>query len=81
MGADMTMVSLATEDRLRTLERLRDRLAEELDVSGDARAVVLLATRLQDVLREIDALLPVTMSSPADRIAARRAERRKRSSA
>jgi hypothetical protein len=28
MGRDMTMVSLNTADRRRTLERLRDRLAE-----------------------------------------------------
>ena len=32
MGTDMTMVSLKTADRLRTLERARDRLAEQVDV-------------------------------------------------
>ena len=56
MGREMTMISLNTADRVRTLERLRDRLAEQLDVVESSRDVCALARRLQAVLKEIDDL-------------------------
>ena len=37
MGREMTMVCLATSDRFRTFERLRDRLAEQIDVVESSR--------------------------------------------
>ena len=53
MGTDMTMVSLKTADRLRTLERARDRLAEQVDVCEGLRDLALLVARLQSVMAEI----------------------------
>jgi hypothetical protein len=37
LGTDMRLVSVKTSDRLATLERLRDRLAEQIDVTPSAR--------------------------------------------
>ena len=43
MGREMTLVSLNTSDRVRTLERLRDRIAEQIDVIESSRDVASLA--------------------------------------
>jgi hypothetical protein len=45
----MRLVSVKTSDRLATLERLRDRLAEQIDVTPSARDLALLSTRLESV--------------------------------
>ena len=74
MGTDMTMVSV-TEDRLSALKRMRARLAEQVDVCGDERALCLLMTRLQDVMREIAELDAEGERCAADEIAARRQAR------
>jgi hypothetical protein len=72
----MTLVSMQTSNRLRTLERLRDRLAEQIDSCPSARDLALLGTRLQSVLAEIAELKPSQELGPADQIAARRAKRK-----
>jgi hypothetical protein len=74
-GMDMTLVSMKTSDRLATLQRLRDRLAEQIDVCPSARDLALLSTRLEAVLSQIDVLLPVEVSA-ADEIRKRREQRR-----
>jgi hypothetical protein len=79
-GVDMTVVALKTSDRLRTLERLRDRLAEQCDIREGSRDLALLAARLQSVLTEIDELAPGDGLSPVDEILRRREERRRRGS-
>jgi hypothetical protein len=76
MGRDMTMVSLNTADRRRTLERLRDRLAEQLDVIESSRDVCALGRQLQAVLNELDDLPESRPVSKADEIAERRRQRR-----
>ncbi len=48
-GLDATLVSMQTKDRLRTLERLRDRLAEEIDATDSLHNLERLAARLQCV--------------------------------
>ena len=60
-------MSMKTSDRLATLERLRDRLAEQIDVCPSARDLALLSTRLEAVLSQIDELRPVEVSA-ADEI-------------
>jgi len=40
-------------DRLKTLQALRDRLAEEIDRTASARDVAALSARLTDVLEQI----------------------------
>ena len=75
LGVPMTLVSMQTSDRLRTLERLRDRIAEEIDATDSAHHVERLAARLTAVLAEIDAL-PGDEMGAADQIAARRQARR-----
>jgi hypothetical protein len=67
-------VSLKTDDRLRTLERLRDRIAEQIDVTPSARDLALLSTRLESVLGQIDELLPTEGAAAGD--AAQRLGRR-----
>jgi hypothetical protein len=52
----MTVVSGNTDDRYLTLQRLRDRLAEQLDVIESSRDVCALARRLQAVMKEHDDL-------------------------
>ena len=76
MGTEMQMVSLATHDRVRTLERLRDRLAEEIDVIESSRDLAVLASRLQAVMAELDYLPASQPLSKADEIAERRRQRR-----
>ena len=76
MGREMTLVSLNTSDRVRTLERLRDRIAEQIDVIESSRDVASLARQLQAVLKEIDDLPQSRPVSAADQIAERRRQRR-----
>ena len=80
LGTDMRLVSEKTSDRLATLERLRDRLAEQIDVTPSARDLALLSTRLESVLAQIDAAAPVEVSA-ADEIKRRREQRRGRGEA
>jgi hypothetical protein len=72
---DATLVSMQTGDRLRTLERLRDRIAEEIDATDSLHNLERLAARLQSVLGEIAELRPGDGLSPVDEILKRRAER------
>lgn len=48
--------AVATGERLRALEALRDRLASDLDACASARDVASLSQRLMDVLKQIDEL-------------------------
>ena len=77
-GQPMTVVSGNTDDRYLTLQRLRDRLAEQLDVIESSRDVCALARRLQAVMKELDDLPQSRPVSKADEIAARRRQRRQR---
>ena len=70
------MTSLNAADRVRTLERLRDRLSEQIDVVESSRDVAVLASRLQAVMAEIDDLPASQPLSKADEIAERRRQRR-----
>ena len=76
MGQPMTLVSLNTSDSFRTLEALRDRLAEQLDVTESTRDVCALGLRLQSVLEELDNMPQSGPVSKADEIAERRRQRR-----
>ena len=76
LGRDMPLTSLNTADRVRTLERLRDRLAEQIDVIESSRDLAVLASRLQAVMAEIDDLPASHPMSKADEIAERRRQRR-----
>ena len=76
MGREMTMVSVCLDDRYRTLQRLRDRLAEQIDVIESSRDLCALARQLQAVLKEIDRLPQSSPVSKADEIAERRRQRR-----
>ena len=76
MGTDMTMVSLKTADRLRTLERAWDRLAEQVDVCEGSRDLALLVARLQSVMAKIAELGPAQESEAVDEVLRRREERR-----
>ena len=71
-GTEMTLTSLNTADRVRTLERLRDRLAEQFDVIESSRDLAVLASRLQAVMAELDDLPQAQPVSAADQIAERR---------
>ena len=75
MGADMPLISVV-EDRLAVLKRMQTRLSQQVDVCGDERALCLLMTRLQDVMREISELDVAAQTCAADEIAQRRQERR-----
>ncbi|MGO9354801.1 MAG: hypothetical protein ACLP3C_29675 [Mycobacterium sp.] len=74
-GGDMVQIDV-TEDRVTVLKRLQRRLQQEIDLTGDQRSLVLLTTRLQSVMAEIDELEPYSLPSAADQIAARRRARR-----
>ena len=64
-------------DRIRTLEALRDRLADELDGCNSSRDVAALASRLQSVMAELDTIAPVLATeTPLDILRARREARR-----
>jgi hypothetical protein len=56
------------------LQRMRARLAQQIDTCGDERALCLLMTRLQSVMAELAELEPPA-ESPVDEILRRRAER------
>lgn len=75
MGEELPLVSVAGS-RLSALTRLRDRLSMEIDTTHDQRSLVLLATRLQSVLAEIDEIGPAEGVCPADEIAERRRRER-----
>lgn len=47
-------------DRLKTLEALRDRIAEEIDRTRSARDVAALSRQLTDVLAQIEEINPAT---------------------
>jgi len=74
LGHDMPLASITT-NRLEVLKRLQQRLSQQIDVTGDERSLVLLATRLQSVMAEIDKLAPASVPCIADQIAARRRRR------
>ncbi|MGE5694036.1 MAG: hypothetical protein ACM4D3_02035 [Candidatus Sericytochromatia bacterium] len=76
LGSDVTLVSVAEGDRLEQLKRMARRVGEEIDTTGDARALVLLTGRLADLLEQIDELDTEGQTCAADQIAARRARRR-----
>jgi hypothetical protein len=66
-----------TGDRIRTLEALRDRLADELDGCNSSRDVAALASRLQSVMAELDTIAPqIAAETPLDILRARREARR-----
>jgi len=66
-----------TGDRIRTLEALRDRLADELDGCNSSRDVAALASRLQSVMAELDTIAPqISAETPLDILRARREARR-----
>lgn len=81
---------VAEGDRRASLEAIRDRLAAELDTDGhkrscececgvtatDGRVIAMVAGRLVDVIRELDALPNGREVSTVDDLAARRAARR-----
>ena len=75
-GTEMTLTSLNTADRVRTLERLRDRLAEQIDVIESSRDLAVLSSQLVKVMAELDALPAAQPVSAADALAARRRARR-----
>ena len=56
--ARVTMTDLGDADRLTALQRLRDRIYEQLDETASARDVASLARQLQEVLASIDELTP-----------------------
>lgn len=74
LNEDMVLVSV-TEDRRLMLERMRQRLSQEIDICGDHRALCLLAAQLRAVLAELDEL-PGDAMGAADEIRARRDQRR-----
>jgi hypothetical protein len=61
-------------DRLKTLEALRDRLAEEIDKGPEPRDLAALSSRLEKVLAEIDGLGGVE-GDAVDEIKAQRVKR------
>lgn len=65
----------ASNDELKVLKALRDRLAADLDASTDARDVAPLARQLQIVAARISELEPSSEVSIVDQLAARRAAR------
>lgn len=62
-------------DRRKSLEALRDRLAGEL-TQAVGRDVAPIASRLQDVLRELDEMPNTTEETPMTEIERKRAARR-----
>jgi hypothetical protein len=66
------------DDQLGALRRLAQRLAWEIDCVAGGRAVAVLSVQLRATLSEIAELAPLENDSPADVIAARRAERARR---
>lgn len=66
----------STGDRLKTLESLRDLLAERIDSTDSGRDIAALSLRLTDVLAQIAELSPTSEVDVVDEIAARRNARR-----
>lgn len=66
-------------DHRRRLEAIRDRLTEELDESA-GRDLAPLARELRAVLAELESLPVPDSKAPADEIAKRRNDRRRRAS-
>lgn len=63
-------------DRRKTLEALRDRLAEAIDDSMSAMGVASLAKQLAEVLVQIEELTPQDIKdTPLDELKQRRADR------
>lgn len=63
-------------DRRKTLEALRDRLAEAIDESFSAMGVASLAKQLQEVLEQIEELTPMDIKdTPLDEFTQRLAEK------
>jgi len=74
--------SAKSGDRVRALEALRDRLADEIDGCQSSRDVAALASRLQSVLAELDTIGPVIAgTTPLDELRMRRADLTKRRTA
>lgn len=65
-------------DQYNTLVALRNRLAEEIEQTTSGRDLAALSKQLKDVLDAIADLPTGRESSPADEIAKRREERRKK---
>jgi hypothetical protein len=65
----------STEDRLKTLRKLRDRIGETIDQATGGRELAILSAELRQVMVQIESLQYTETESPADVIAARRAER------
>ena len=74
-NASLTAVA-ATGDRRKTLERLRQELATEIDAKPGARDLAALSRQMQQVLAELDGLSGSKKESKVDDLAARRAARR-----
>jgi hypothetical protein len=77
-GLGPTLVAVATGDRLATLQRMRDRVAEQIDEGPCARDLGFLVTQLRILLAEIAELDVGGQSCAADEMAARRRARRSR---
>jgi hypothetical protein len=73
---DLVTAALSGDKRA-TLIALRDRLAEEIEQAG-ARDLAPLSRQLTEVLKQLDEIPDGKEVTPADDIANRRAERRKR---
>lgn len=67
---------VATGDRVKSLERIRDNLASTLEVSPP-QYVAALSKQLAETMRELEQLNPPKRKSAVDELAAKRADRRK----
>lgn len=67
---------VASGDRRRSLEALRDHLAQELENAPAGLAIGPIANQLRVVLAELDTLPDATKESTVDDLAKRRATRR-----
>jgi len=67
---------VATGDRVKSLEALRDVLAARLLASEDDRVVAPIAKQLSDVMRELEALTPPKVTDQVDEQRRKREERR-----
>lgn len=73
-AADGTLVSAAaSDDRVRTLRVLRDRIAASIDACESDRDLAALSRQLTDVLAQIEEIAPAPREvSPLDELAQRR---------
>jgi hypothetical protein len=67
----------SSEDRLKTLRKLRDRIGETIDQATGGRELAILSAELRQVMVQIEGLQFTEQDSPADTIAARREARRR----